>query len=1124
MIPTKFNETEVSKWIISDSDGTIVPFVKIEDKEKAKPDKAFIDAIRQQSFNNPEVAFMVLTGRQAWELPAIYENLFSPDTDGRIPKVVLASENGACMQFKHVGSKELNPENRSHKNIVQFAKPLDDVTIKNIENIVKNAVGSEHYSNNVKDKSPEIWIKAEVKNYGFTFHTKMPHDEKSLVKYKKAIETIKEGLKNYGKAYDLLVHLDAASALTIEKVSKGATLERIASNDSTIKDFFSTNGLATAPVNSMTYSGDDVGDIAALNVLNKAHNEGKIEGYTSRPSNYTPFDPEGRTPNSPTTPEANNSFFILGGKDKLAQEQHRANITDTKKAEALNNLRKELSNINLLPSQTGKQDTPPIVLLTTGDIIIQKPEDYEATALNKLTLITDRKVILVIDEKEELKRAVNEYPNAFTSKNHGIAYKGKVFFNDVNKQIPKEINQDVFDDGIDNPIISVDEEVVFQLQYLRAIEAVLIKQKIMKPDQQIYEQGFTIIPDTEGTGVSDKIILENLENVQQGSSLHTSKDLNDDDSAISINTAVIEREIKNTLSEKWKNKPDVSVDKYLVDNKIDRSTQLEYTMNLFREQSKNTKDIVERTYTDYTKWSNSKDTRARQIFIEAKKPNIVAIATAIVNASPLERITIVGLTDELKKELHTAVKDTWKTRLENNQTLKESFKKANNKTSESDLSSIIDNAPLDKLMGPHNSMEGLDISPESLERNFEHYSSNVEEFIVYGTENALAEQAVHLSQAIDNMPYLTIKQEPFLEEENSLWLLATKEDNHLDMVKLITNGEETAKILGAQVEDNYDNVTVSKAFNKSFDEIQDIAEEDKNYLKSIFIEEGIYPPGLSPDAITKMISKATSALGASGAKAVGDALMWNMLNRPVSTAKGVDFAVGSMTLDGGNDLVKEALDKKIAYKEYYFVQLTIAILNVENSNNAQQQAVQQLVSAYNTVENSPEIKKELKTAEKYRDVGLKDSNSVKKSNDAGVKWLKLLPISFGVGTSLAVAGAVLAAVAFFGVIALPPVLGVLMAAAGVVTAVTAAAATYRSMRLQGAANSNFLPKANVALANANEKMYAVKQKRIAKLNKLFPKKNENVGALGAVPKQNKTSISNNKLEKPSHKPERRLTI
>jgi hypothetical protein len=1115
----EFNKTKVSKWIISDSDGTIVPFVKIEDKEKAKPDKEFIDAIRQQSFHNPEVAFMVLTGRQAWELPAIYENLLLPDTDGRIPKVVLASENGACMQFKHVGSKELNPENRSHKNIVQFAKPLDDVTIKNIENIVKNAVGGEHYSINVKDKSPEIWIKAEVKNYGFTFHTKMPHDEKSLVKYNKAIETIKEGLRNYGKTNDLLVHLDAASALTIEKVSKGATLERIASNDSTIKDFFSTNGLATAPVNSMTYSGDDVGDIAALNVLNKAHNEGRIEGYTSRPSNYTPFDPKGRTPNSPTTPEANNSFFILGGKDKLPQEQHRDNITDTKKAEALNNLRKELSNINLLPSQTGKQDTPPIVLLTTGDIIIQKPEDYKAAVLNNITLSADRKVILVIDNQEELRRAVNKYPNAFISKNVGVAYKGEVFFNDVNNQKPKEINQDVFDDGIDNPIISVDEEVGFQLQYLRAIEAVLIKQKFMKPDQQIDEQGFTI----EGTGVSDKNILENLENVLPGSSLRTSKDLDDDDSAISLNTAVIEREIENTLIERFKSKPDVSVDKFLHDGEIDRSTQLEYTMNLFREQSKNTKDIVERTYTDYTKWSNSKDTRARQIFIEAKKPNIVAIATAIVNASPLERITIVGLTDELKKELHTAVKDTWKTRLENNQTLKESFKKANNKTSESDLSSIIDNAPLDKLMGPHNSMEGLDISPESLERNFEHYSSNVEEFIVYGTENALAEQAVHLSQAIDNMPYLTIKQEPFLEEENSLWLLATKEDNHLDMVKLITNGEETAKILGAQVEDNYDNATVSKAFNKSFDEIQDIAEEDKNYLKSIFIEEGIYPPGLSPDAITKMISKATSALGASGAKSVGDALMWNMVNRPVSTAKGVDFAVGSMTLDGGNDLVKEALDKKIAYKEYYFAQLTDAILEGKNSNKAQQQAVQQLVSAYNKVEKSPEIKKEIKAAEKYRDVGLEHSNSVKKSNDAGVKWLKPLPISFGVGMSLTVVGAVLAVVAVVGVIAVAPPVGIFMAVAGAVTAVTAAAATYKSMRLQGAANSNHLPKANVALAIANEKMYAVKQKRIASLDKLLPKKNKNVDALGAVPKKNETLTLDKKLGGPNTKLTRGLT-
>lgn len=199
-------------------------------------------------------------------------------------------------------------------------------------------------------------------------------------------------------------------------------------------------------------------------------------------------DSDGRTPNNLTAPEANNSFFILGSKDQLPQEQHRANFRDTKKAKELSNLREELSNINLLPSQTGKQDTPPIVLLTTGDIIIQKPEDYKADVLNNITLSADRKVILVTDKEEELIRAGMDYPEAFVSKNIGIVYNGKVFFNDVKVQKPKKINQDVFVDRIENPSTSVDQEVGLQLQHLKALQQFLIKENFIKPDKEIFKE------------------------------------------------------------------------------------------------------------------------------------------------------------------------------------------------------------------------------------------------------------------------------------------------------------------------------------------------------------------------------------------------------------------------------------------------------------------------------------------------------------------------------------------------------------------------------------------------------------------------------------------------------------
>ncbi|MFB1039105.1 MAG: hypothetical protein QMC35_01440, partial [Polaribacter sp.] len=820
----QFENTKVKNWIMTDFDGTIVPFVALADKEKLKPSEEFIEAIRQQSFDNPDTAFMILTGRQAWELSALYENIFLPDEAGRKPKIVLASENGAYMQFEHIGKDELNTNNKKHKNIIEVSKLLDEKIIRDIEDM----------------------------------------------------------------------DLDAASALTLEKVSKGATMERVLTSDANMVKLFKENGLATAPVNSITYSGDDVGDIAALNVLNKAHNEGRIEGYTSRPSNYTPFDPKGRTPNSPTAPEANNSFFILGGKDKLAQEQHRANITDTKKAEALNNLRKELLNINLLPSQTGKQDTPPIVLLTTGDIIIQKPEAYEADVLNNITLSADRKVILVIDNQEELKRAVNKYPNAFVSENVGIAYKREVFFNDndADKQKPKEINQDVFDDGIENPIISVDDEVGFQLQHLKAVQQFLIKENFIKPDQEIFKETSSLqtkkneeksdtplttklkqnltnfkkklleltkisakkllsivkfLPITlfgiakvviksilysaiqlgllavsaikfirkkgilQATKILAKSVLSGIKRI--GKEIVTfGKNVKELPSLIAILIEKTPKDIKKILA-------DIQVTSDLtppVDGRIQKGvtvstkTQHDFTKNLFETVKERFLKIDALDFKkDLKKWLSSASKRSRLVVVETENQKVGDLADLIFDGTSLDRVVLVGLKEKQSKLLKIELIDKYLGRFSDNKrdelkkTLKENKnyniynnplpallskrKRKDNKIIElttlelksidanrldfielfdqnSDekktFEDVLKGCSLKELMGPHMYQESSDLNFDKIKEWDDNFHVNIEEVFGYGLNNKLAKDALVLSRKID-VPVFSLRSEDF---------------------------------------------------------------------------------------------------------------------------------------------------------------------------------------------------------------------------------------------------------------------------------------------------------------------------------------------------------------------------
>ena len=98
----EFNKQPIKKWLVTDSDGTVAPFVKLAEMEKALPPKEFIEAIRKLSFDNPDTGIMILSGRKNGELNNFYKEVMRPNEEGKRPKFVLSSENGAYMQFKPI--------------------------------------------------------------------------------------------------------------------------------------------------------------------------------------------------------------------------------------------------------------------------------------------------------------------------------------------------------------------------------------------------------------------------------------------------------------------------------------------------------------------------------------------------------------------------------------------------------------------------------------------------------------------------------------------------------------------------------------------------------------------------------------------------------------------------------------------------------------------------------------------------------------------------------------------------------------------------------------------------------------------------------------------------------------
>ncbi|WP_166923268.1 hypothetical protein [Flavobacterium poyangense] len=567
-----------------------------------------------------------------------------------------------------------------------------------------------------------------------------------------------------------------------------------------------------------------------------------------------------------------------------------------------------------------------------------------------------------------------------------------------------------------------------------------------------------------------------------------------------INWEKTRKELLQLLKE---TSPAIDIDVH-IKGKITEDKMSSFAENIFIEQAKVMDKTLRNEYDyDLVVWLNSSTSRARFLIIQATDYNAQELGKVVMNASPLERILVVGLEGPKKDVFEQAVKAQWLERLKNKEKInknkiKDHFMRNGYTTAMSDIE-LIESISLKDLLGPHLYINDMNISFDKLSNDFPHFHVTLEEILCLGKDNALSEQLAYLSLET-KLPYLLVCSEPFgvNESTSNYWRCFAKDLSQF--LNQVASGKSALTLLGKETtgNDTYENVILSDSFLNSFtidsikatlkmqgateEHIQSVEEDDINYLKSLFTDEALYAANVSPQAITKTVSKANAKLGAMGELSEGNALIWNLANRPVSTAKGVEFAVASLMLDGGSDLNKEQLDKKQIYKMFYDKILTGAISCGKTPDEALKFAATELVSIYSKVEKEnlfiQNLLKETSGANNWRTLGLEAANKVRSSNTKALSSLKAMPFIFVGGLLIGITGFALGFIS-----GIPAAVGITLGSVGMAGSVASTAITGYSIRKQRQASSKYLPLANACFANANSKQFEVRGVRMHELEK-----------------------------------------
>lgn len=403
-------------------------------------------------------------------------------------------------------------------------------------------------------------------------------------------------------------------------------------------------------------------------------------------------------------------------------------------------------------------------------------------------------------------------------------------------------------------------------------------------------------------------------------------------------------------------------------------------------------------------WFESSTTRARMVLIEANDENITAIGKAILESSPLERVVAVGLDTEKQTELKFKLLGLWEakiTQIEASETLAEGEAKYGDRLLET-LKEIhqkpeavrLDDFDLNELLGPHSFTDQKDISYKNLQDELETtFASKLDEIILYGNDDTMAQELPVLSKEADAHQYLAIRADDFGAEEVSKFWTVTL-NNIEDPYAHITASKGPDEML----ENGKHQVNPAlETFFENKGREHGLSQEDTAYLKNMFVSHSLYLTNLSPKLYATTITKAQSGINGKGALAVGEALPWGVVGRIIATAKGSRFAVNATMVDTANDIHHEEQEKLESYKDLFDNLLENYEKQSGNIEEAYEQAIDQVFVAYKNIESGREINEALNNAETLRLQSFIHANRTNITNERGILLIQPQPLVFAYG-------------------------------------------------------------------------------------------------------------------------------
>lgn len=541
---------------------------------------------------------------------------------------------------------------------------------------------------------------------------------------------------------------------------------------------------------------------------------------------------------------------------------------------------------------------------------------------------------------------------------------------------------------------------------------------------------------------------------------------------------------------------------------ITGGTQIEFTDGIFEVIGADLEQATQKSYEkDHSKWSNSSSSRTRLVCIEASEGIAMEdLAQLIFKAASTVRIIVTELQPTQRNELQAKLTKLWKEKLSNNNEYQQTYVKfyknnSNQNKHQKDWKSILKARSLDDLLGPHAAISDSDIRWNTMTERFPNFDIPIEEILCFGEKHELVENLNDLSSKIDSgVQISSIRSKPYAAEEKDfgLWKCASRDSQA--MLPLLVNGKSSKELIGKNTNDGYERVRLDPVYARmlklegykefmsqnaasgDFKYAADVEQKDLDYLRDILFSKSLYPPGTGPKALPKTISKASSNISEIKGKVVAKSLLKNVYGNPESSFVESEFSIGDITSDGGNDMIKEALDKRDVYKRLFEGCISYYLSQGKNSEEAKKHAFAQTVEAYSYAEKKNATIKDLEWgetgAEIWRDYGLHESNKLQRANTKANRPLKLLMPLFILGAVLTIGG-IITAIFPFTAIAVPKLATVLLGITGFTGFTTATLLKAKSIFHQKKANRDILSRANNALAIANSKKYDAQRERIA---------------------------------------------